>query len=517
MYVGKYKIGLLLLVLISVSVFSYGYFRKEEKSMKLRVAFPYNQPLEKYEPTAIHFAPEYIFLETIYSPLIDVSHTTGNPVAGVAEKFYWDEDKNEFILNIRKGLKTIDGKEITAYDAEFSLKRILVIASNTHGNFKDLICPNSEIKSIDSDCDGIEVRDQYTLVLRPGEKKAFLANIITAIDFAILPISSVDPKTLKIVDYRNTSGPYYVDSMDKEGKIILKANPHHYHYSLDLAQEVEIIPSGVDNYPSAIELYKEGKVDHITTIDKLGPEKVIQFSKEVRDASLHATMDIRTFAVFFTERGQKELSLEERLAYGKAIKASLSEHFLSQPGFQDRTHFLPSFGDGHLSKDQNLALEGKLKDITPKNSAKNFKLALLRVGKADDYKKYLENDLAGIEVYESSKVPTLLSSLDEMPHAFISGPDITFNEDISFVSYSINVGLFGMTKVERQQWLKNYMSVLDKSERFYLLQKLHFDALMNGVIYPLVSSPYVALVRKPWVSHLPQIFANNPLWAIKKE
>lgn len=517
MYIEKYKLVLLLLALFIISVFSYGYFRKEEKPMKLRVAFPYNQPLEKYEPTAIHFAPEYIFLETIYSTLIDVSHSTGNPVAGVAEKFYWDEEKNEFILNIRKGLKTIDGKEINAYDAEFSLKRILVISSNTHGNFKDLICPNSEINSIESNCDGIEVRDQYTLVLRPGEKKAFLASIITAIDFAILPISSVDPKTLKIVDYRNTSGPYYVDSMDKDGKIILKVNPNHYHYSLDLAQEIEILPSGIDNFPSAIELYKEGKVDHITTIDKLSPDKVIQFSKEAKDASLHATMDIRTFAVFFTERGQKELSLEERLAYGKTIKASLSDYFLSQPGFQERAHFLPNFGDGHLSKDQSFALEDRLKEINPKNSAKNFKLALLRVGKAEDYKKYLEKDLNGIEIYESSKIPTLLSSLNEMPHAFIAGPDITFNEDIAFVSYSINVGLFGMTKDERQKWLKNYMSVLDKSERFYLLQKLHFDALMSGVIYPLVSAPYVALVRKPWVSHLPQIFANNPLWAIKKE
>ena len=97
-------------------------------------------------------------------------------------------------------------------------------------------------------------------------------------------------------------------------------------------------------------LYKEGKVDHITTIDKLGPGKIINFSKEVKDASLHTTMDIRTFAIFFTERGLKELSAEERLAYGKAIKASLTEYFMSQAGFQDRKHFLPSFGASINSK-----------------------------------------------------------------------------------------------------------------------------------------------------------------------
>jgi hypothetical protein len=438
-------------------------------------------------------------------------------VAGVAEKFQWNEETDEFYLHIRKDLKTVDGKVITAYDAEFSLKRLLVIASNTHGNFKDLICPNSEIRDIESVCDGLEVKDEFTLVLKPGKKKAFLANIMTAIDFAVIPISSVDPNTLKITDYRNTSGPYYVDSSNADGRVTLKANPNHYHYSRDLAQEIEIVPSGIDGHPSSIDLYKEGKVDHITTIDKLGPGKIINLSKDVSDASLHMTMDVRTFAIFFTERGLKELTSEERLAYGKAIKKSLESYFLSQPGFQDREHFLPNFGDGHLSKEQQARLSSIIESINPKKTAETFKLSLLRVGSSADYKKYLDVDLPGIEVFEGTQIPTLgFSKLEEMPHAFLAGPDVTFNEDISFVSYSVNVGLFGMTKSERQEWLKSYMLVLDKEERLNLLQELQFKSLINGVIYPLASSPYIALLRKPWVSHLPHLFANNPLWAIKK-
>lgn len=512
----KLALGLLGII---ISMAAYGVLnQKEDKNMKLRVAFPYSQTVDHYEPTAIHFAPEYIFLENIYSPLIEVSNENGNPVSGVAEKFHWDETTNEFYLHIRKGLKTIDGKKITAYDAEFSLKRLLLIASNTHGNFKDIICPKSELKNIESDCDGIEVKDEYTLVLKPGEKKAFLANIITAIDFAVIPISSVDPKTLKIVDYRNTSGVYYVDSFSSDGRVTLRINPSHYHYENKLPQVIELIPSGVDGHPSATDLYREGKVDHITTIDKLGPGNIINFSKEVRDASLHTTMDIRTFAIFFTERGLKELSQEERLAYGKAIKESLTPYFLSLPGFQDRKQFLPAFGDGHLTKDQESFLDQKIKGIEAKKETKNFKLSLLRVGNVEDYRKFLDKELPGINVFEGTSIPTLATSaLEDMPHAFLAGPDVTFNEDISFVSYSINVGLFGMSKDERQDWLKTYMSILDKSERLNRLQELHYEALVNGVIYPLSSSPYVALLRKPWTSHLPQIFANNPLWTIKKD
>lgn len=506
------------LIGVAISLAAYGFFsKKDEKLMKLRVAFPYSQPVNEYEPTKIHFAPEYIFLENIYSPLIEVSNANGNPVAGIAEKFQWDEKTNGFFLHLRKDLKTVDGRKITAYDAEFSLKRLLLIASNTHGNFKDLICPHSEIKNIESDCDGIEVKDEYTLVLKPGEKKAFLANIITAIDFAIIPKESVNPKTLEIVDYRNTSGPYYVDSSTSDGRIILKINPNHYHYSEELPQEIELIPSGIEGHPSSIELYKQGKIDHITTIDKLGPEKIIKLSKEVNDATLHTTMDIRTFAIFFTERGLKEFSAEERLAYGKAIKKALSTYFLSQPGFQERKHFFPAFGDGQLSKEQQDSLASKLEGIEAKNDGANFKLSLLRVGSLEDYKAPLEKVLPRIDVYEGTKIPTLASyKMDEMPHAFLAGPDVTFNEDISLISYSINVGLFGMNKSERQDWLKSYMSILDKSERIDRLQKLHYEALSDGVIYPLASSPYIALLRKPWVSHLPHLFANNPLWTIKK-
>ncbi|MEK6625285.1 MAG: hypothetical protein AABY86_09970 [Bdellovibrionota bacterium] len=48
--------------------------------MKLKVAFPYDRPVNQYEPTKIHFAPEYIFLENVFSPLIELSTSNGQPI-----------------------------------------------------------------------------------------------------------------------------------------------------------------------------------------------------------------------------------------------------------------------------------------------------------------------------------------------------------------------------------------------------------------------------------------------------
>ncbi|HAZ13182.1 MAG: hypothetical protein A2X86_15975 [Bdellovibrionales bacterium GWA2_49_15] len=492
--------------------------QKDEMSMKLNVAFPYDKPVNHYEPTRIYFSPEYIFLENVYSPLIELSTANGQPIGGVAEKFQWDEKTNEFYLYIRRNLKTIDGHQITARDAEFSLKRLLVLSSNTHGNFKDIICPDVEIKSIESACPGIEVKDDFTLVLKPGKKMPFLTHLLTAIDFAVIPRKSVDPKTLAIVDYKNTTGPYYVESSDDKGKIIFRANPGHYHYTKDLAQEIEFIPSGVGENKSSIDLYKEGKVDHIMTIDGAPPEKIIQFYKESGDASLHTTMDIRMVAIFFTERGMKELSSKERLSYGKMLKVPLASYFLEKPGYQNSMQFLAPFGDGQLSKEQQAAIEKSVNEIVPKTSGNGFELSMFKSIPVEQLKMPIEKVLPGIHVYQDNKVPafTNYKSLKEIPHAFVANVDISFNEDISLITYAVNAGLFGMSKDEQKKWIKDYMSIMDKKQRLEKLQKLHFESLENGVLYPLVASPYIALLRKPWVSHLPQTFANNPLWTISR-
>jgi ABC-type transport system substrate-binding protein len=254
----------------------------QEDNMTLRVAFPYAKPLNVYEPTKIHYAPEYIFLENVFSPLIELHQENGDIVPGIADRFEWVG--NELHFHIRDGIKTVSGIPITAFDAEFSLKRLLVKSGNTHGNFHDLMCIDSEIKKITDSCPGIRVEGN-TLILAPGKKKEFLLPMVAALDFAIIPKGSVDPKTLDIIDYKNTSGPYFVKEDDGKGNIHLEVNPFHYHFRKNIPQTVILVPSGIDGYPSSIEQFRANKVDYITTIDKLPAEKVIGFSSEVKGAT----------------------------------------------------------------------------------------------------------------------------------------------------------------------------------------------------------------------------------------
>lgn len=501
------------IIIVGASVFFYKN-NKEKTNMKLRVAFPYNKTVDAYEPTKIHLAPEYIFLENIYSPLIELSKDNGTPVAGLAESFKWKE--GELHLKIRESAQTIDGKQITADDVVFSLKRLLVLSENTHGNFKDLICPNESLETIESDCSGISVEGN-TVILKPNGEKAFLVPMLAAIDFAIIPKTSVDPKTLKIKDYRNTSGPYYVEQDNGNGNIVLKVNTSHYNYSETIPQEIVLVPSGIDGEKDSITLFEENKIDFITTIDKLNPEKVISYSEKSGHA-LHSTMNIRTFLVTFTEKGLKKYSVEERLAIGKKLKRAFHKYYENISGYEKSNQFFPALGDGSLNESESKAID-TLYESTKEKSIDDLKLSIVRLGDIKQFKVVLNEEFPKLNLVDGKNAPAFLKykSEDEMPDCFISGPDTGFMEDIGLISYSMYAGFFGMNRSEGNKWLANYMGILEKKERLQKLKDLHLKSLKDAIIVPLVSAPYVALARKPWKIELSQIYANNPLWPIVKK
>lgn len=481
---------------------------------EIRVAFPYNKPARFYEPTRIHLAPEYIFLENAFSPLVEVSPKDGSLRPGVAESWVWDGDKIR--LKIRQGLKTIDGYEITAKDAEFSLKRVLVRTGNTHGNFQSLVCGSTELKSAEDYCEGITVEGN-DLILKVKGKSAFILPMLSGIDFAIIPKPSVDPKTLDIVDYRNTSGPYYVSKDDENGALILSVNPNHYHSNAQIPQTIRLIPVDRADHNASLKLFKDGDVDLVTTIDGARPEEVITLSEKVKGSTLHITANIRTIVLVFTERGLKELTEEQRLAIGTKIKEALVPTFKNLPGYEPASQYFPSFSYGALEEKtlMNIA-KREIPDVDLKNL--NLRLTTLRVGDVEVFRKLIKEKIPSISVEEGANVPAFTKHEDptQMPHMFIGGPDTGYHEDISLISYMLVSGTFGMSQKERADWLASYMAKSEKEDRLKMLRSIHESSLRKGVLVPLLACPYAAVAQNGWQIGLSQLFANNPIWLIKK-
>jgi hypothetical protein len=343
--------------------------------------------------------------------------------------------------------------------------------------------------------------------------------MLAAIDFAVIPQGSVDLKTLAIKDYRNTSGPYYVDKDDAGGNIVLKINPLHYSYTKNIPQQILLIPALGKDQSASLNDFETGKVDFITTIDKASTEDIIKYAKTHSEVNLHTTMNIRNFILCFTPKGLKRLSVEKRFAIGKIIREVFQKNFVGTGAYEIAEQFIPPFGEGGLTEEQALNLRDIFKNAKPFGTAKQLKLTLVRIGDKEKYEKLLKAALPDLEVEIGANIPAFMKfdREDDMPDMFINGPDTGFLENIGLISYSVSAGYFGMTRDEGRQWLNEYILIDEKKERLRKLQALHYKVLTEPVMIPLMVSPYVAIARKPWKINLSQLYANNQLWQIIKE
>lgn len=488
------------------------------KMEKMRVAFKYDKAADYYDPVNISFAPEYDFLENIYSTLVEYS-PEGELVGSLAESFEWAGTEARF--RIRQDLLTVDGKRIDAYDVEQSFKRLFILGGNTHGDLKDVVCPNTELKSFSDKCPGMEVREAgRTFVLKLKEKKVFLFPMLASIDFAIIPRDSVDKATFKIKDYRNTSGPYFVSKDSATGQIELSANPRHFHYSKNIPQEVVFVPSGKTEPLQSIELFSENKVDFITTIDSIPPDIMIDYAeKHKKSATLHLTHALDTFLLIFTGKGRRTFSESERFAIGRKFRAVFLERYLKKPGYEAAEQIFPAFGGGGLSSDQLAAIGAK----AAASSTADIKARKIKVWNINFTNNFESTEaeyaslFPGIEFLSVRKIPGRVDYAAEKlsePDCYLMRTDMGFQEDINLLSYYLGIDFFAVEKDASKQWLRRYISTQDKKERLRLVRDLHFDTLTGAAVIPLAKTPYSALARKPWEFNMSKFHANDPIWRI---
>ncbi len=424
--VNKYLFALGISIFFILMYFKSGRSVMNTENLILKVAFPNTSSITTFEPTNILLAPQYALLENLYSPLIELS-PNGELQSGVAQSFEWHGDELHF--EIRKNLVTIDGHQITAYDAEFSLKRLMILTGNTHGDLKNILCNDMDLKTIDDPCPHLESRNKYLLVLKPNRKDVFLVKMLSAIDFSIIPKTSVDPKTLKIIDYRNTSGPFYVKHDDPEGKIILATNPNHYHYSPKIPQLVKLVPTD-DKIPNkSLVDFDSGSVDYITEADSTLSEKIFEYSKShSNETNLHSTINIRMFVLSFTKKGLNTINKRDRLLIGKKIK-SIFRNLLNIRGlYEPSDQFFPAFGEGSLDTKKIESLNEVYNTLDEKETInlKDISIGFIRMGDLTKYTTPLHAEFPDFEMFSFKRS----DAGNKNPDIIIAGPDTGFLEDI---------------------------------------------------------------------------------------
>ena len=480
------------------------------------VAFPRHEGAKSYDPVKIHFADAYTFLADTFSPLVEYA-VTGELVSAAAERFEWIGNEAHFTM--RKNLKTVDGYEIDAYDAEASFKRTFILGGNTHGNLKDMLCPDIKMNSLKDICPGLEVRDDgRILVMKFKERKIFLFPMLTAIDFAIIPRKAINPETLTITDYRNTSGPYYVLKDSPDGKIELAANPYHFHYAKNIPQKVTLIPTSPMDRMESLKFFSDKKVDHIITIDRVPVSSTIEYARKHEDAEIFRTYPIKVSFVIFTKKGLAKFSRNERFRIGENIKWLFQRKYVGKEGYEVAEQIFPVLSEGALGDAElaNIRRERTNAGTIDKELIVwNINITQLFEGEEDSIKRLFPNG----KLENVGKIPGLVNYAQENiiePDLYLAWTDMGFQEDIGLLSYYNGVEFFYWGGQDKAEWLRRYMAVGEKKDRLKLLRELHYQTLINAAVIPIAKSPYTAIVRKPWKLDFSKLYGSNRLWRIHR-
>lgn len=503
-------IGAGLLIFLILLKFSHPFQRSvkmTEENKILYSSFPKLSTGKNYDPARVQTATESFFVTNIYSSLVE--HSDENKIIpGVASNFNWDGDK--IVFTIREGIKTIDGYEIDSKDVVLSLKRLLIIGTNTHGDLRNFLAGNTNIKSLEEPLSSITSNGNSVIIkLKDRNKGTFLLPLLTNPDFRILSKHSfLHNKNLEIIDYRNTSGPYYVSSFDDDGTITLCANPYHYYFNKKMPQTIKLIQaSGQD----AIRLFKKNKIDLIPTIDGSTEKDFKNLSSNENEAVIHKTLNIKARFAKFIGRGKTELTSKQRIYIGKKLREAYQQEFMDEIP-KPSNEFFPILGEGSLTTEELNHLRS-LFDSTEKPEF----LRKIKIGvHPNSYNRYQKafSKIPEIELISSAKPPWTLP-IETQPDIYIGNTDSAFFENISLISYNIETGTFGLNHDEGFRWLNAYMLTEENSERIKKLRELHYYSLSQGFIIPFGHGPYTTILRKPWNIELSPFFGDMSLWKIR--
>lgn len=473
----------------------------------LKVSYNFYEGTSGLDTAKIRTVYEYELIHNLYSRLVEYD-LDSQLVPGVADSFSTTADS--VIFNFGSKVKTLSGHLIDAQDAAISLKRLVMLGRSGHGDIRRLLCPNQKLKSINDDCPGISVRENQ-LVLKPVRPHylPFLISALESADYSIIPKSSLDLKTLKIIDFKNTSGPYYVERDSEKGALIFKANPGHYHYSPDMPQTVELVPTPARGGP---DLLLAGSVDLVTTAEYFSGDAAEKVISDTSRFNVHATQPFRVDVVCFSESAVRGFSPLQRIRAAQEY-AEVKMRFFRPPGSQPSIQFFQALSEGTLSTGQLKELE---KLYSASKSAKFSKPINLGVVKQtfDLFKDNLKGS-SDLSVVRFEQQPYEYPAKDR-PDMYNIATDSAWTENLSLLGHNFEMGIFHSIGGNSDTWFERYLNTSDREARISKLNQLHFELLKNAVIVPYNAYPYYAVSKKEWMLNFSKLTSDTDLWRMRK-
>lgn len=480
----------------------------------IKVSYPASTELSLFDPARVQLAQHYFILENLYSTLIG-RDLSGALQPELASNFGWEGD--EIFFEIPPSLKASDGLPITAEDVVYSFKRLIILGTSTHGDLSKIICDATPLTNINDQCSGLR-QTGNKVYLRPKTKNDSIFDQIATIDFAVIPKRTIDPQNLSIQTLQVTSGRYFVQKRDQDGKLHLGLNTFHPQLNPKNPEKAIFIPTD-GNPETALNLFTRGEVDFVSTLESNNVSKLLEKYSENPSVNIHSTAKIRLELIHYTSRGLK-LSPERRLSIGNKIKRSYLNAKTGKKGIEVAYQYFPEGGHGSLDEKQIMEIRSKLENASEIETGEGLIIGALKKN-LDDVTQLIKPCLPGATFVEVKKLPEYADEKEarssNFPHLYIITMDTGFLELMPTIINTVKSGFFGSSKNSRSLWLDGYLLENHPSKRKEKLRTFHYDSLALPVIIPIVRTPYMSVLRSSWKGHFSNYFPNVPLWQITAE
>jgi hypothetical protein len=491
---------------------------KKKAPWPLRVAIPEARQIENYDPVTFKYADEKTVVEALYSSLVKFDYDTDQVVADEASHFYWKENQLHFGFERRHYTK--NRIKIGARDAYFSLMRLMVLSNKPLIRYlRNVLCHKSSLASIHEPCSGLKHDDNELIISFPARNPNFLA-LLSCANFSVIPYEALHEKSLKIINYEDTTGPYYYAGKNDKGYISLRPNAEHWikHENaagMTLVTDEIITPRSGHKEAYSIEQFIDGSIDHIPTHNLLGKDDIEKIEASMKDAyDTHLTAELSIVYMAFTDAGMK-LSLDDRRRIALVIqsKFGMGSNELGKYRRATRQFFFPQ-GFGGLSAEQSeklsagwLRVEKTLPDYDIVIAVPNWLIPWYasRLGALGNIQLVATKYATSQPAAQGSKVPVLT----------VMARDMNFGEDIQLLSEILTDNVMPLRGQAAYDWLQNYIETVDFDKKLSMVREIHQEALFdNTSLIPLFSRPGIAFSRNHWQMHLKKNTLANPLWKI---
>ena len=274
------------LLLCAAALCGYYYFNKNKQSEKNINCYIENigSDCSTLDPQKVSDSNTSRVMYDLFEPLIVVNQNSEFK-PGVAEKYDVSDDYKTYIFHLRKNLKWSNGDTLTAYDFEYSFRRMVnpSTASPEYAFLLDSVENSLEIQKKEKNINelGVKAIDDITLEVKLSSPDPAFISKISLVGCYPLPSKVVEKYGNNWIDIDKivTNGAYKISKIVHNGYIELEKNPYYWDRDNVKINKVKFLM--ISDANSDVQSFKTGS-NHCTYIN-LPPNDIDYYKKTYGD------------------------------------------------------------------------------------------------------------------------------------------------------------------------------------------------------------------------------------------